>query len=795
MKIQLKRSVVLEDYGTGDEAKRPTAAQMLDGELAVNYNANDPAIFIKDSAGAIIRIAGNNSIGGDQTLTYTTKGDAAGELSISDGNTVFIPIATDSVAGLFTGAEKLKLAGLNTNAQNDLVYVQVAGDTMTGTLTIDHDTADANALVTGAGHDIVLGAGANIVFDNTDDTTLQANSDISGNVDITLPAATGTLTTEPTVDGVYLRKLNGTALTWVSTADATDGVVTSITAGDGIDVNTSTPNSTTAPEISVDLAANQGLNFTLPADGSELRVIPGSNAQDTLLWTITGGAQNIAGGASGATTEPEGDYTNVATSGGNGSGCTVNFSVAADGTISNLAIASPGSGYDAGDTLTIVGHQTADPVDITFTLEIAGNNGVYTYTGWRTGALGVSGGSSGGDLTGIDGGPGIVITEADTTTPKVGVDLTSNGGLVLSAINDDAATLGVQVSNGLELTASGVSTRIHTGGGLSDTLGGGNELGLVDGSASNQILVWKGTNRVNTVDVAGAPNNVSNQPQGSYTGVSTTDSSGTPGSGLTVRFTVDAGGVVTGANVENPGSGYTNGVTVSVDGHGANLQLTISAITADAEWVVESFNGGGGSGGGDITSVLPGAGIDVDTSAGPDPRISADVSARGGLNNNVAGVADANDGELGIEFGSNANDIMIWRAAGAVRDLDNITPTGNFPIGTYNNRPTTSAGGGTGLTVSYQIVTENVAPSSITIVTPGSGYSDDDIIVITGGELTAAVNGVSAADRWEPDSLESVGYIQEYVSQNLWIDGGHASSNFGEAPAEIDGGNANTVYS
>ena len=44
MKIQLKRSNVLESGA----AKEPTTAQMEYGELAVNYNSSDPAIFIKD---------------------------------------------------------------------------------------------------------------------------------------------------------------------------------------------------------------------------------------------------------------------------------------------------------------------------------------------------------------------------------------------------------------------------------------------------------------------------------------------------------------------------------------------------------------------------------------------------------------------------------------------------------------------------------------------------------------------------------------------------------------------------
>ena len=56
MKIQLKRSNVL----SGGVAKEPTAPQMEYGELAVNYNATDPVLFIKDSADQIIRLTNNN---------------------------------------------------------------------------------------------------------------------------------------------------------------------------------------------------------------------------------------------------------------------------------------------------------------------------------------------------------------------------------------------------------------------------------------------------------------------------------------------------------------------------------------------------------------------------------------------------------------------------------------------------------------------------------------------------------------------------------------------------------------
>ena len=58
MKIQLKRSSVLDNGA----AKQPLADQLEYGELAVNYNATDPTIFIKSSDNAIVQIAGANAL-------------------------------------------------------------------------------------------------------------------------------------------------------------------------------------------------------------------------------------------------------------------------------------------------------------------------------------------------------------------------------------------------------------------------------------------------------------------------------------------------------------------------------------------------------------------------------------------------------------------------------------------------------------------------------------------------------------------------------------------------------------
>ena len=72
MKLQLKRSNVLE----GGFAKQPTTAQMEYGELAVNYNLDDPCIFIKDSGNNIIRISNAGvPITGDINLQPGTLDD------------------------------------------------------------------------------------------------------------------------------------------------------------------------------------------------------------------------------------------------------------------------------------------------------------------------------------------------------------------------------------------------------------------------------------------------------------------------------------------------------------------------------------------------------------------------------------------------------------------------------------------------------------------------------------------------------------------------------------------------
>ena len=108
MKIQLKRSNALEDAS----AKMPSSAQMEYGELAVNYNASDTCIFVKDSNDQIVRIAGLGSVG-----------IPGGYPDLEDGNGITL----------------------------DERYVRTIGDNMTGNLTLGTDNITLDATSGSAG--------------------------------------------------------------------------------------------------------------------------------------------------------------------------------------------------------------------------------------------------------------------------------------------------------------------------------------------------------------------------------------------------------------------------------------------------------------------------------------------------------------------------------------------------------------------------------------------------------------------------------------------------------------------
>ncbi len=201
MKIQLKHSNVL----TSGAAKEPTSANMLDGEIAVNYNSSDPALFIKDSLGNIVRIAGKDNL---SLATFNPKIDiqSTGPSSPEIGNLYFDTdderlyiYYNDGTGAAWKDASKesfdTSVIPDTTNSAHqsgtlDDRYVNSNGDTVTGALIL-------NAGLTLNSSDIILNNGK-ITFEGTSADEFETILNVvnpTADRTILLPNVSGTLIT------------------------------------------------------------------------------------------------------------------------------------------------------------------------------------------------------------------------------------------------------------------------------------------------------------------------------------------------------------------------------------------------------------------------------------------------------------------------------------------------------------------------------------------------------------------------------------------------------------------------
>ena len=207
MKIQLKRSNQLD----GGEAKKPSADQMEYGELAVNYNANDPVIFLKDSNNQIISININNigsidsgsnppgtdnnvgdlffDISNNQLLFWNgsswvplntnlgyTPAPTKGTVTNSSGTDADIPLADNVYAGLLAPDQYSKLLDL----------VGVVLDSPSNGLKLVDGKLSANIASTDSLGTVKVGEGLQISADGKLDVTIE--QDFLTSVDLTYEA-------------------------------------------------------------------------------------------------------------------------------------------------------------------------------------------------------------------------------------------------------------------------------------------------------------------------------------------------------------------------------------------------------------------------------------------------------------------------------------------------------------------------------------------------------------------------------------------------------------------------------
>ena len=115
MKLQLKRSQILSDSTPGaQKPQQPSILAMLEGEIAVNYNAGDPALFIKEADGNVVRLDGNQK-------TYSIE-QVNGELQLVHNGSGRNDKTVESAIKLVAGP------GVTITGNGDIIEIKVAAD-------------------------------------------------------------------------------------------------------------------------------------------------------------------------------------------------------------------------------------------------------------------------------------------------------------------------------------------------------------------------------------------------------------------------------------------------------------------------------------------------------------------------------------------------------------------------------------------------------------------------------------------------------------------------------------------
>jgi hypothetical protein len=494
MKIQLKHSNVL-DSGA---AKQPTSPNMLDGEIAVNFNATDPAIFIKNSDGNIVRIAGKDNLSftgyeaSIQAAATPPSGLEAGNLYFdTDDNRLYYYYNDGSTTQwVDASTEKFDVTIIpdptNLNHQSGTLddrYVNSNGDTMTGNLVL-------NAGVNLNSSDVYLNNGK-VVFEG-------ANANAH---EIRLTVV------EPTADRVIsLPDVTGTL---VSTGDS--GTVTSTMIADGTIQNADVSNSaaiglsklaTGALPSGITVASTNIVNGTIvDADINSTAAIAltklGSGA---LPSGITINSSGISGGVSPTDIAAGALPNNVTVASANIiDGSIVNNDISATASIQVSKLAD-GNAYQLLQT-NAAGNDVewSSNIDVPGTLDVTGistfDNNVNV-----AGNLAVTGSTISLDaniVTIKDGNIqlGVVSTPTDVTADGGGITLKGSTDKSLSWINSTDAWTSSEHFN----LASGKAFYINgsevlNGSSLGSSITGSSLTGL--GTISSGI--WQGTQIVDT---------------------------------------------------------------------------------------------------------------------------------------------------------------------------------------------------------------------------------------------------------------------------------------------------------
>ena len=309
MKIQLKNSGTL----SGGAALLPTAAQMEYGELAINYNTGDPALFIKDSNNQIVRI------GGKDNLSFTNyqavipiqstgpSGAAAGNLYFdTDNNRLYIYHNSGWVdASTLPFSASIIPDTSNASQQSGTLddrYANKTGDTFTGAVNFGQAiTLNQSNIVLNNGR--IEYEGAN----NNGHRNLLVTEEPTSTTTVTIPNTTGTLITSGDSGTITSSMIANATIVDADISSSAAISFSKLATGNlpsGITVNST--NIVNGSIVDADINSSAAITLTKLASGT----LPSNIAVTTTNLSSPGGTQYFLR-ADGTWAEPPFDGTNL----------------------------------------------------------------------------------------------------------------------------------------------------------------------------------------------------------------------------------------------------------------------------------------------------------------------------------------------------------------------------------------------------------------------------------------------------------------------------------------------------
>jgi hypothetical protein len=314
----------------------------------------------------------------------------------------------------------------------------------------------------------------------------------------------------------------------------------------------------TYTDVALTGGAGTGAKGTITVSGNSVTAVSvtsaGSNyaASDSLsaaAATLGNGINTLTTGSLvGGTNYTPGTYSNVALTGGTGSGARANITVGAGGDVTAVTMASRGIGYTVADSMSAAASDLGSSVNGIGTVGAVTGGSNYTNGTYTNVAL-TGGAGSGAKAT---------IVVASNAVSTVTITTKGNGYAVANSLSCDPLTIG-----------NGIQT-------LGTVTGGG-------GYTANGILTFS------RVDGTLYTN-------GTYTNVPLTGGAGT---GATANITVSGGGV-TACTIVDTGSGYAvsnvlSATAASIGGTGSGFSITVLTVGAST-YVDVPLTGGSGTG-------------------------------------------------------------------------------------------------------------------------------------------------------------------------------------------------------